>query len=215
MLQNNQQFIKVSIIVVIIAGLLGALAALSSGIMLANGKMISICLLLIIYGITATICMVVASKPAYKTMGMTGMIVSGVAFLLKFVMILGEIGNEYLLKAAFVLFIASIGLAHICLLHHFNLQNKYALYARMTATAAIAIFSFLFIIRIFEPFISLNSLIYNQSVLKTILAALIVDLAATLLVPLCNRLKVDDPAEQLTITSEPPAMHHEEQTSGV
>jgi hypothetical protein len=60
MLQNNQQFIKVSIIVVIIAGLLGALAALSSGITLANGKMISICLLLIIYGITATICMVVA-----------------------------------------------------------------------------------------------------------------------------------------------------------
>jgi hypothetical protein len=166
MLQNNQQFIKVAVIVVIIAGLLGALAVLSSGIMLANGKMIAVCLLLIIYGITATICMVVTSKPAYKTMGIAGMFVSGVAFLLAFVTIIGEIGNEYLLKAAFVFFIASVGLAHICLLHHFNLQNKYALYARMTATAAIAIFSFLFIIRIFEPFISLNSLIYNQSVLK-------------------------------------------------
>ena len=55
MLQNNQQFIKVSVIVVIIAGLLGALAVMSSGIGLENAKMISISLVLIIYGITATI----------------------------------------------------------------------------------------------------------------------------------------------------------------
>jgi hypothetical protein len=214
MLQNNQQFIKVSVMVVIIAGLLGALAVLSSGIMLANGKMISICLLLIIYGITATLCMVVTSKPAYKTMGTAGMIVSGIAFLLALIMIAGSVENEELLKTAFAFFIASVGLAHICLLHHFNLQNKYALYARMTATAAIAIFSFLFIIRIFEPFLSLTALIYNQSILKIILAALIIDLAATLLVPLCNRLKVNEPAGQPTITSEPPAVH-EEQTPGV
>ncbi|HMK26299.1 MAG TPA: hypothetical protein VK483_09740 [Chitinophagaceae bacterium] len=212
---NNQQFIKVSIIVVIIAGLLGALAVMSSGIMLANGKMIAICLLLIIYGITATICMVVTSKPAYKTMGTAGMIVSVIAFLLALIMIVGTVENEELLKTTFAFFIASVGMAHICLLHHFNLQNKYALYARMTATAAIALFSFLFIIRIFEPFLSLTALVYNQSVLKIILAALIADLAATLLVPLCNRLKVNDPAEQLTLTSEPPAMHHEEQTPGV
>ena len=208
--QNNQQFIKVSVIVAIIAGLLGALAVLSSGIGLENAKMISISLVLIIYGITATVCMVVTGKPAFKTLGTAGMIVSGIAFLLALIMIVGEIGNEELLKLGFASFIASVGLAHICLLHHFNLQNKYALYARMTATAAIAIFSFLIIIRIFEPFISLNALAYNQSILKIILASLIVDLAATLLVPLCNRLKINEPA----VTPEPPAIH-EEQTPGV
>jgi len=214
MFQNNQQFIKVSVIVVIIAGLLGALAVISSGIGLENAKMISISLILIIYGITATICMVVTSKPAYKTLGTAGMIVSGIAFLLTLIMIIGEIGNEELLKGSFAFFIASVALAHICLLHHFNLQNKYALYARITATAAIAIFSFLIIIRIFEPFLSLTALVYNQSILKIILASLIIDLAATLLVPLCNRLKMNEPAGQSTIPPEPPAVH-EEQTPGV
>ncbi len=214
MLQNNQLFIKVSVIVVIIAGLFGALAVMSGGIGLENAKMISISLALIIYGITATICMVVTRKPAYKTLGTAGMIVSGIAFLLAFIMIVGAIGNEELLKGGFSFFIASVALAHICLLHNFNLQNKYALYARMTATAAIAIFSFLIIIRIFEPFLSLTALVYNQSVLRIILASLIVDLAATLLVPLCNRLNVDTPAGQLPITSEPPAIH-QEQTPGV
>jgi len=214
MLQNNQQFIKVSVIVVIIAGLLGALAVLSSGIGLENAKIISISLVLIIYGITSTLCMVVTGKPAYKTLGNAGMIVSGIAFLLAFTLIVGSIDNEELLKIEFAFFIASVGLAHICLLHHFNLQNKYALYARMTATAAIALFSLLVIIRIYEPILSLTALVYNQSILKIILALLIADLAATLLVPLCNRLKVDPPAEQLTFTPEPPAIH-EEQSPGV
>jgi hypothetical protein len=214
MLQNNQQFIKASVIIVIIAGLIGALSVMSGGIGLENAKMISISLALIIYGITATICMVVTRKPAYKSLGTAGMIVSGIAFLLAFIMIVGTIENEELLKIGFVFFIASVALAHICLLHYFNLQNKYALYARYTATAAIALFSLLIIIRIFEPILSLTSLVYNQSVIKIILASLIVDLAATLLVPLCNRLKVNPPAEQPGITSEPPVIN-EEQAPGV
>lgn len=208
--QNNQQFIKASVIIVIIAGLLGALAVISGGIGLENGKLIAISLSVIIFGITATICMVVTRKPAFKTLGNAGMIVSGLAFLVAFIMIVGAIESEEILKIGFALFIASVALAHICLLHNFNLQNKYALYARMVATIAISIFSLLIITRVFEPIISLTSLVYNQSIIKILLSSLIVDLAATLLVPLCNRLKVNAPAVQITNTSEPPAVHEEQ-----
>ncbi len=210
--QNNQQLIKASIVIVIIAGLLGALSIVATGIGPASAKLFSLSLSLIIFGMTTTISMVVTRKPEFKLLGIAGMVVSGMAFLLFFIMILGETGGEGLLKLAFALFIAAIALAHICLLHHFTLQNKYALYARITATIAIAIFSLILITRIFEPLPNLYSLASNQSMIKILVAALIIDLAATLLVPLCNRLKVDEPAEQLSFASEqlPP---QEEQTT--
>ena len=208
--QNNPQFIKASVIIVIIAGLLGAIAVMSGGIGLENAKMIAVCISLIIFGITSTICMVVTRKPEYKTLGTAGMIVSGTAFLLAFVMIIGSVENEGILKVGFALFIASIALAHICLLHHFNLQNKYALYARITATIAITIFSLLIIIRVFEPIINLTALAYDQSMIKIIFGSLMIDLAATLLVPLCNRLKINTPVQQHTTSSEPPAVHEEQ-----
>jgi len=199
--QNNQQLIKVSVIIVIIAGVLGALSILAGGIGAANAKLFSISLNLIFFGITATISMIVTRKPEYKALGMAGMIVSAITFLLFFMMILTETGGVGFLQLTFCLMISSIALAHIGLLHYFNLQNKYALYARMTATVAISIFSLLLIIKIFEPFPSIYRLGYDQSALKLLVAALIVDLAATLLVPLCNQLKVEEPVE-LTFSSE-------------
>lgn len=207
--QNNQGLIKASVIVVIIAGILGALSVMTEGIGLASGKMFSICLSLIIFGITGAICMVVAEKPAYKTLGTSGMVVSAVGFLLISVMILGATGSEGLLKLAFALLISSIALAHICLLHHFTLQNKYAGYARITATIAIAVFALMIIIRVFEPITSFYALAYNQSTLKIIVASLIIDLAATLLVPLCNRLEADEPVE-LELTQAPPPAQNEQ-----
>jgi hypothetical protein len=203
--QNNQQLIKIAVIVVIIAGLLGALSVIASDIGVASMKLFALSLILIVFGITATICMVVTRKPEYKTLGMAGMVVSASGFFISAIVILAEISDSGILQLAFSLFIAAIALAHICLLHHFNLQNKYAYYARMTATIAIALFSLILITRIFEPIPSLYNIGGTQAILKILVAALIVDLAATLLVPLCNRLEVHEPAEELTITSEPPA----------
>jgi hypothetical protein len=80
--------------------------------------------------------------------------------------------DEGLLKLGFALFILSIALAHISLLHYFNLQNKYAFYARITASIAISLFSLLLIMRIFEPFMGVSSLVYNQSTLKMLGASL-------------------------------------------
>jgi hypothetical protein len=212
--QNNQQFIKASVIIVIVAGLLGAIAVMSGGIGPANAKVIAISLAVIIFGITATICMVVTRKPEYKKLGIAGMIASGIAFLIVFIVVVAEIESEGLLKAGFAFFIASIGLAHICLLHNFNLQNKYALYARITATIGISLFSLLLITRVFEPLINFNALAYNQSILKILLASLVIDLSATLLVPLCNRLKTDVPVQQHTNISVLPAKD-EEKAQGV
>ncbi len=199
--QNNQQLIKASVIIVIIAGILGALSILAGGLDAYTAKIFSISFILILFGITATISFVVTSKPEYKTLGTAGMIVSGITFLLFFIVILAEVGDQGIFQLAFCLMIASIALAHICLLHHFNLQNKYAHYARITATTAIAIFSLVLIVKVFEPFPSLYSLGYNQTALKLLVAALVIDLAATLLVPLCNQLQVEEPVE-LTFTSE-------------
>lgn len=203
--QNNQQLIKASVITVIIAGALGALSILAGGIDVANAKLFGISFTLILFGITATISFVVTSKPEYKTLGTAGMVVSAVAFLLSLILILSEADGKSLPQLAFCLMIASIALAHICLLHHFNLQNKYALYARMTATASISIFSLILIVKVFEPFPSLYTLGATQGVLKILVSSLIVDLAATLLVPLCNRLKVEEPVELTFTSEEPPA----------
>ena len=206
--QNNQQLIKASVVIVIVAGLLGAITVLTEGIGIAGGKLFAISLSLIIFGIMATISMVVTRKPEYKALGTAGIFVSGLAFILFAVLIIGEISEPILLKLSFSSLIASFALGHICLLHYFTLQNKYATYARMTATLAITIFSLFLIIQIFEPFPSLYNFAYDQSTLKVIVAALIVDLAATLLVPLCNRLKKDEPAE-LTFTKEEPGVKDE------
>jgi hypothetical protein len=200
--QPNQQLIRTSVIIVIIAGLFGALSILADNIGFTSAKMVSLCFSLIILGITATISMVVTRKPEYKTLGMAGIVTSAACFMLLLLIILAEITNEEILKLAFTLFIASIAIAHISLLHHFNLQNKYALYARVTATIAISIFSIVLITRIFEPFPSLYSLAYSQGAMKILVAALIIDLAATLLVPLCNRLHVQGPAEVLSFEEE-------------
>jgi hypothetical protein len=208
--QNNQQLIKASVVIVIVTGLLGALSVVADGIGATSGKIFSLSLSLLLFGITAAISMVVTRKPEYKTLGTAGMIASGLGFLLLAIVILGGTDGGGLVQLAFALFITAIALAHICLLHNFNLQNKYAHYARMTATIAIAIFSLILITRIFEPLPSLYSLAGSQSVIKVIVAALIVDLAATLLVPLCNRLKVESPVEELSFTPEPPPVQNEQ-----
>ncbi len=188
---QHPQWIRTSVVIVIIAGLFGAFSVISEGIGLTSGKIFALSFSLIFFGITAAIPMVITRKPECRALGMAGMAVSGVAFLLVALLILGEIGNEVLLKFTFSLFIASIALAHISLLYYFNLRNKYAHYARTSATVFITLFSFLLIVRIFEPFPGLNALAYNQSTLKMLVASLVLDLAATLLVPLCNRLQPD------------------------
>ena len=213
---NNQQFIKAAIITVIIAAAIGALTVLAGdsagrGIGEFTGKLFLISFSLIFFGITGTIAMVVAAKPAYKNLGNAGMIVSGAGFFLILILIFAGIGSDITIaKLAFSLFIASVALAHICLLHHFNLQNKYAHTARVTATIFIALFSLVIIVNIFGAGDGLQSLMNGQSIIKMGTASLIIDLAATLLVPLCNRLKVDEPVK-LSFSDEHPQPVQEEQ----
>ena len=203
--QNNPQLIKASVVTVIIAGILGVLTILAGDIGATSGKVFILSFALILFGILGTICMVVTRKPEYKTLGLAGMFIAGLGFLLTFIIVLTDLGDEGISKFALVCLILSIAMAHICLLHHFNLQNKYAVYARITATTAIAIFSFCLILRVFQPIQGLYSLAYDQSTLKLLASAFVVDLAATLLVPLCNRLQVAAPSIELDLGKETPA----------
>ncbi len=202
--QHNQQFIKAAVISTIVAGLLGGLTALAGGTELFTAKLFAVCLALIIYGITATICLVTSGKQDKQGLANAGMIVSAAGFFLAFITTMAEISDEGFLKLAVGLLIASIALAHICLLHSITLRNKYAYYARTTATIAITLFSLLLIVRIFEPVMSMYSALYNQSSLRMILAVLIIDLAATSLVPLCNRLETPAPVQELVTTTPDP-----------
>jgi hypothetical protein len=202
--QNNQQLIKASVVTVIIAGALGTVTVFAGSIGAGSAKIFALSFSLILFGITATTCMVVTRKPELKMAGNAGMAVSALGFLLTLIIVIAEIVDQVVLKLALVSLILAIGLAHICLLHHFTLQNKYALYARITATIAISVFTFCLILQVFGPIPGWYSLLYNQSTLKLLVAAFIIDLAATLLVPLCNRLRVDEPVE-LELTPDPPA----------
>jgi hypothetical protein len=198
---NNQQFIKGAIITVIIAAAIGALIVLASDSVGRDagefiGKLFLVCFSLIFFGITATISMAVSAKPQYKNLGKAGMIVSAAAFFLFLILIFAGIGRDMTIpKFAFALFIASIALAHICLLHHFNLQNKFAHSARMAATIFISLFSLIIIVNVLGAGDNFQSLMNGQSTMKMVIASLIIDLAATILVPLCNRLKVEVPVK--------------------
>ena len=214
---NNQQFIKGAIITIIIAAILGTLIVMG-GDMLGwgegnfAGKLFLISFSLIFFGLTATISLVVAEKPQYKNMGNAGMIVSAAAFFCVLILIFTGVDNDLTIaKITSALFILSIALAHICLLHHFNLRNKYAHTARLIATIFISLFSLVIIINIFSTGDGLQSLMNGQSTIKMVMASLIIDLAATLLVPLCNRLEVKEPVEELTISVEPPVTSDETQ----
>lgn len=206
-MKQNPQFIKAAVIAVIIAGAIGALLVMGGGSFdIGGAKAFGICLLFIIFGITAAICMVTAEKATHRMLGNAGMITSGAGFLVAAISILGEIRDQSLVQIGGALLIASIALAHICLLYHFTLQNKYAHYARTAAVTAIGLFAFLFIIRIFEPMMDIYSLAGSQSSIRLLIAALMIDLAATLLVPLCNRL---EPSAQQPVTIAPAAAPEE------
>ena len=215
---NNQQFIKGAIITVIIAGAIAALTVLAGdsvgrGAGEITGKLFLVCFSLIFFGITAAISMVLTEKAQYKSLGNAGMIASVIAFFLVLILIFAGVNNENdltLVKLAFAFFIASIALAHICLLHHFNLQNKYANYARITATIFISVFSLIIIINIFGTGNGLQAMVNGQSTLKLGFTSLVIDLAATLLVPLCNRLNVEEPVK-LSFSDEQPPPHNEQE----
>ena len=208
--QNNQQLIRASIVTVIIAGALGALTVFAGDLGIATAKILALCMTLLIFGIMGTLCFVVTSQLKYKTLGTAGMIVSALGFLLTAIMVIGETGDEGMMKLAVCLLLLSIALAHISLLHHFQLQNKYAVYARTTATVAISIFTLCVVIRIFEPVQNFYMLLYNQGTLKMVVASLVVDLAATILVPLCNRLQVNE--QQYAVTETPVEMPPQQET---
>jgi hypothetical protein len=203
MRQNNQKLILISVIIVIIAGLMGALSVVAEGIGITSGKIFATSLSILIYGITATICMVVMSKQETYVLGLVGIFVSICGFVLTMVMIIGSVLDEVLAKMDGVMFVVSVALAHISLLYHFNMQNKYAFYARIAASVFISLFTFLLIFLIFEPFSTMSGWFYDQSILKIMFACFILDLTATLLVPLCNRLEVAQPPEELLFSDEP------------
>lgn len=202
---NNQQQLKGAIIAVIVAASIAILTILvGDDIGDSGGKLFLICFSFIFFGITAAICFVAGDNPVYKGLGNAGAIVSGLGFLLVTILVLGEIEDQTVTQLAAALFIASIALAHICLLHHFKLRNKYAIQARLIATIFISVFSMIVIAKIFEPLDAFEYLLYNQSMLKIVTSTLVADLAATLLVPLCNRLEVKNEVPDLTLNNQTP-----------
>ncbi len=195
--QNNQQPLKVLIGLVILAGLAATIIVLSSDDFNPwSSKTLAIALSLLFYGITGTVCWAVTRKKEHNILGYAGLAVAGVGFLLNTAGILGEFKSTEMLKLTFNLWIASIGLAHISFLFYITVQNRYASIARTVATIFIAIFSLLIISKVFgidEEFFFLTE--NYTTYLRLILAAWVLDLTATLLVPLCNQLQVQRPAE--------------------
>jgi hypothetical protein len=199
-----QAFLKVFIAIVILAGLTTTIMIMTiDNPSLFNGKIIAICLLLLLYGITGSICLATANKKEHNLLGIAGVIMSAVTFLYTSILILGEVSQTELSKLSFCMFIASVALAHICFLFYITTRNKYAFIARITATIFISISSLLIIKKIFE----VNSSFFNfptpsETYVRIFFASLVLNFTATLLVPLCNRLN-DPDVEEFVLTSEP------------
>lgn len=192
----SPQIIKALVITVIIAALVSAIGILAvDGVGIDGAKIFIICICFLLYGLFAAAPLVVAEKTEYRTLGIAGMFIPMLGFVLSAVAILAEIGDTGLLKFIGALFMLSMGLAQVCLLYHINVQNQYANAARLTATITIALFTLLIIIRIFDSFESYDSFLYDQSTSKIMVVAFLIDIAATILVPLCNRLQLDEKVE--------------------
>lgn len=197
-MKQSTSVIKNLIVVVIVAGVIGALTVLagdSFGMVTGDitAKLFLISISFVFFCIPAALGFVVAEKPIYEALGKATMLVAAAAFLITLILIFAGINEDAsIAKLAAALFIASIALGHISLLHHFNLRNKHAHTARTSATIFIAIYSFIMIINIFGTGFGFSSILGNQTMLKGGVASLVLDLAATVLVPLCNRLPADE-----------------------
>ena len=177
-----------------------------------NAKLLMIAFSFIFFGITGSICWATARKSEHSILGNAGMIISAVAFLYSTILILGEVESTSMLKMAFCFFIASFALAHISFLFYVNVKNKYASIARIVATLFISFFSLLIISKMFESDSNffLMGLSAGIDYMRLVFTSLILDLAATLLVPLCNQLDVNAAPMEFEIDSEqqPPSNDH-------
>jgi len=213
-MEKDQGFLKFYIILVIVMAAIGTLVTLGGGISLGSSKAIAIIILFLVYNITGCICWVTSKRPEYNVLGIIGAVASGLGFVVAFMLIImgssSMSGAEGLFKMAFGIFIISIAFAHICLMYYFHVQNKYAHTARTVAVIFISIFSMLFMIKIFSSF---EAIMYSPmpeiTYARILGAALILDLAATSLVPLCNRLSEPPVFEDIynappVIESQPP-----------
>jgi hypothetical protein len=212
---TNQSLLKIMIGIVILAGAVATLVIMTSDyISPGSNKLLSITFSLIFYGITGSICWAAARKKEYNLLGNAGMIISVVTFLLTTILIVGEVESEDMLKLVFCLMIASIALAHISFLFYITVQNNYTAIARILATVFISLFSLLIITKVFDVdsrFFFMGGI--SETYIRMVAASLILDLTATLLVPLCNRLQ-NTTTTELVITSEPPATTGEIQQPG-
>jgi len=118
------------------------------------------------------------------------------------ILLIGGIGDEGMLKFIGIISLSSFALAYVCFLHHINVQNKYAVASRMTATIAISLFTFVVTTQLFQPLVNIYMLVANETMLKLLFASFFIALVATLLVPLCNRLQVAEPVQEFSFTED-------------
>jgi hypothetical protein len=209
-----QSFLKILIAIVILAGATATIMVMVADEPSAGGsKILSIAMSLIFFGITGSICWAAARKPQHNILGNAGMIVSAVAFLYTTMLVLGEVDSTAMLRVAFCFFIASIALAHISFLFYINARNKYASIVRVLATLFITFFSLLIITKIFEVDDGLFFMRgFDLTYIRLVFSSLILDLTATLLVPLCNQLDIETPTVELEIGNEPSPVNEDQRT---
>ena len=201
--RTNQPFLKVLIIGILVIGVAGTAIILGGELYRdLNAKILYITYSVLIYGITASVCWAVTRKNKYRGLGTTGIIVSVLAALLNVALAISETGTQDVLQIAFTFFIVAISMAHICFLFYITIQNKYAEAARTVAVIFISIFSLLAIIKIFNSSNSLYLAEGMETYARLLMVALTINLTATLLVPLCNRLRPDT-RNDLTFNSDP------------
>lgn len=201
---NQQQGLKLLIILVAAIGALAAILMLAGVFDGFSGKFIGITFSMLYYGIMGCICHAVIRKKEYYGLGIAGIAVAAAGFLLNLLLILleKEIFTADFAKVVLALLLVSLALAHISFLFYINIQNKYAALARTIAVIFISLFTFLIVVKLFDSFDFIYMRRTNEGFARVLIASLITDLTATLLVPLCNQLRFPSEAG-FTFDTEP------------
>jgi hypothetical protein len=190
--KENQAGLKAAVITILLSGVVCAIAALT----LNNNpsefitKILGICLSVLYYGLLGVLCFSICSNIRTMQLGLTGAVICFVGFVLSAVAIIFEIKNESFSKMLISFSLISIAMAQISMLYKIRIINKFAAISRIVAVIAVAVFTLMMVVAIMGNLKELQYMFMRSGAqfLRTYLAVLSIDLAATAATPLLNRM---------------------------
>ncbi len=156
-------------------------------------KLMGISYTTIFSAITGAMCFSIYKNVKTQQLSLIGIVVSVVSLLLSMFFVIFEIKSIGFIKMTYSFLILSIALAQICMLYKIEIVNKYAHICKLIATIAIGLFTLCLIFIIFNiandfKFNIFEPNFIGETMLRSIIALLVIDLGFTALTPIVNKI---------------------------